>query len=62
ECKAPAIRLDESVLHQLLRYHISVPTGILIISNGEYTYGWEKKEQDLHLIGELPEWPSLRID
>jgi hypothetical protein len=56
ECKGPAIKLDESVLHQLLRYHISVPTGILVISNGEYTYGWEKKEQNLHLIQELPEW------
>lgn len=56
ECKAPAIKLDESVLHQLLRYHISVPTGLLIISNGEYSYGWEKKEQRLQLIQELPEW------
>ena len=56
ECKAPAIRLDETVLHQLLRYHISVPTGLLIISNREYTYGWEKKEQRLELINELPEW------
>jgi hypothetical protein len=56
ECKAPAIKLDETVLHQLLRYHISVPTGVLIISNGEYTYGWEKREQALHLIQELPEW------
>lgn len=62
ECKAPAIKLDEAVLHQLLRYHISVPTGLLIISNGEYSYGWEKKEQSLHLIQELPEWPSLRIE
>ena len=56
ECKAPSIKLDESVLHQLLRYHISVPTGFLVISNGERTYGWEKKDQGLQLIGELPEW------
>ena len=56
ECKAPVIKLDESVLHQLLRYHISVPTGFLIISNGELTYGWEKREQNLQLIHELPEW------
>jgi hypothetical protein len=56
ECKAPAIKLDETVLHQLLRYHISVPTGLLIISNGEYSYGWEKKEQRLQLIQELPQW------
>lgn len=56
ECKAPAVKLDEAVLHQLLRYHISVPAGLLIISNGEYTYGWEKREQHLRLITELPEW------
>jgi hypothetical protein len=56
ECKAPAIKLDESVLHQLLRYHISVPTGLLIISNGDNTYGWEKKERSLNLIAELPDW------
>lgn len=56
ECKAPAIKLDETVLYQLLRYHITIPAGLLIISNGEYTYGWEKKEKDLHLIEELPEW------
>jgi len=58
ECKAPAIKLDESVLHQLLRYHISVPAGVLIITNGDITYGWEKKEQALQLIDELPEWPG----
>ena len=56
ECKAPAIKLDDAVLQQLLRYHISVPTGFLIISNGEYSFGWEKKERELLLINELPEW------
>ena len=56
ECKAPAIKLNESVLHQLLRYHISVPTGFLIITNGGFSYGWEKKGKDLYLIQELPEW------
>jgi hypothetical protein len=58
ECKAPVIKLDESVLHQLLRYHISVPAGFLVITNGEFSYGWEKKEQALQLIDELPEWMS----
>ncbi len=56
ECKAPLVKLDESVLHQLLRYHISIPTGFLIITNGEFSYGWQKKEQDLQPIRELPEW------
>jgi Type I restriction enzyme R protein N terminus (HSDR_N) len=56
ECKAPSIKLDESVLHQLLRYHISIPVGFLIITNGGLTYGWEKNEQGLKLIGDLPDF------
>src|SRR5215510_4005408 len=34
ECKAPSVPLTETVLHQLLRYHIAVPTGLLVITNG----------------------------
>jgi hypothetical protein len=56
ECKAPSVQLNESVLHQLLRYHISIPAGILVITNGEFTYGWQKVEQVLQLIEELPVW------
>ena len=56
ECKAPSIKLDETVLHQLLRYHISVPAGILLITNGDTTYGWEKTTEGLRLISELPEF------
>ena len=56
ECKSPAIKLDDAVLHQLLRYHISVPAGFLIISNGEYSFGWEKKTSGLLLINEIPNW------
>jgi hypothetical protein len=56
ECKAPSVKLDESVLQQLLRYHISIPAGLLIITNGEYTYGWEKINQQLALLQQMPEW------
>jgi hypothetical protein len=59
ECKAPSVKLDDSVLHQLLRYHISVPAGFLVISNGEQTYGWEKKDQGLRLISVLPDWMAI---
>jgi hypothetical protein len=58
ECKSPSIKLNDSVLQQLLRYHITVPAGFLIITNGESSYGWEKKLQDLRLIEELPGWVS----
>jgi hypothetical protein len=56
ECKAAEIKLDETVLQQVLRYNISVPVSFLIITNGNLTYGWQKKDNDLHLIEELPDW------
>ena len=58
ECKAPGVQLSEAVLHQLLRYHISLPAGFLIVTNGEFTYGWQKIEQALELIKELPDWKA----
>lgn len=56
ECKAKAINLRDSVLEQLLRYNISVPVSFLIITNGHYTYGWEKIGIDLKLIEQMPLW------
>jgi len=56
ECKSPSIKMDESVLHQLLRYHISVQTGYLVITNGTYAYGWEKENKGLKILMDLPKW------
>lgn len=56
ECKSPDIPLDEKVFQQVLRYHISVPCSFLIITNGQYTFGWEKIGGELKSITELPVW------
>jgi hypothetical protein len=56
ECKAAEIKLDDAVLQQILRYNISMPVPFIIITNGNLTYGWKKKGNDLHLIEELPDW------
>jgi hypothetical protein len=56
ECKSPEIELTEAVLHQLLRYHISIPVGLLVITNGKLSYGWEKKDGNLQMIPEVPVW------
>lgn len=56
ECKSPSVKLDDTVLHQLLRYHITVPAGLLVITNGEYSYAWEKREGQLQMLDALPEW------
>lgn len=54
ECKSMDVVLDERVLEQLLRYHISMPADYLIITNGKACFGWQKKEMRLELISELP--------
>jgi hypothetical protein len=56
ECKAPAIALNDLVLQQLLRYHITVPVPFLVITNGHYTAGWKKENGRLQELLSLPEW------
>jgi hypothetical protein len=56
ECKGPEVKLNEGVLQQLLRYHISIPVVFLVITNGETSYGWEKKGMNLQLLSLMPEW------
>jgi hypothetical protein len=55
ECKEPKVNLSEEVLQQVLRYNISVPVEYIVITNGNTTVAW-KKENELRLLSELPEW------
>lgn len=55
ECKSPSVELDDAALHQLLRYHIAVPTGWLVVTNGTHSYGWEKRNGQLHPLDMLPD-------
>lgn len=57
ECKAPAVPLSEPVLQQLLRYHISIPVPLLVITNGTQTMAWQKEGRHLQLLQHLPAWP-----
>ena len=56
ECKSEEIKLNEEVLQQALRYNISVPARYIIITNGNVTYAWEKKDNLLADLTELPGW------
>ncbi len=56
ECKAGEISLDEKVLYQVLRYNISMPANFLVITNGQFTYAWEKINDELKEIGQMPVW------
>ncbi|MGC4039190.1 MAG: type I restriction enzyme HsdR N-terminal domain-containing protein [Chitinophagaceae bacterium] len=54
ECKAPEIKMDSTILDQVLRYGISIPADFLVITNGNATYGWEKSSANLVAIEHLP--------
>ena len=56
ECKATEVKLDDAVLQQALRYNISVPVLFIIITNGNLTYGWQRNNNGLNLIEEIPLW------
>ncbi len=56
ECKAMKVLLDEKVLHQVLRYNLSVPVRFLIITNGAFMAGFERHGTSLLMINELPEF------
>lgn len=59
ECKEMKVRLDETVLQQLLRYTISIPVPYLVITNGLFCFGYKKKIEGLQEISELPEGSAL---
>src|SRR5215210_5355055 len=50
ECKSMDITIDEKVLQQLLRYNISIPVEYLVITNGNYVYGYQRKNDALSII------------
>lgn len=54
ECKAMDIKLDETVLQQLLRYNISLPVRYLVITNGQSCFAWHRNESTMEIINNLP--------
>ena len=54
ECKEMNAPLNPKVLEQILRYHITLPARYLVITNGSYSFGFEKKENDFIEIEEFP--------
>jgi hypothetical protein len=54
ECKEMNVPLNEKVLQQILRYNIGVPVNFLIVTNGSYCFGFEKKNNEFIELTELP--------
>ncbi|HYC40896.1 MAG TPA: type I restriction enzyme HsdR N-terminal domain-containing protein [Chitinophagaceae bacterium] len=53
ECKSASIPLSQDVLEQALRYNLSVPARYIVISNGDFTFGWRRGTR-LEELTELP--------
>jgi len=56
ECKEMNAPLNPKVMEQILRYHITLPAKYLVITNGRYCYGFEKKEEQFFEVYQLPEF------
>ena len=54
ECKSMGVQLDESVLLQILRYHIAIPVPYIVITNGSYCAAFQKVNGQLAELKELP--------
>ncbi|MBA2249397.1 MAG: type I restriction enzyme HsdR N-terminal domain-containing protein [Chitinophagaceae bacterium] len=54
ECKSREIPLTDAALLQILRYHITLPAPYLVITNGSYCYGYEKKDEQFYEMQSFP--------
>jgi len=54
ECKEMNAQINSKTLEQVLRYHITLPAKFLVITNGSYCFGFEKREGQFYEINELP--------
>lgn len=56
ECKEMNVPLSEKALEQILRYHITLPADFLIITNGSFSFGFQKKDKEFFEINEFPKF------
>ena len=54
ECKEMNVKLSESTMRQVLRYNLSVQATYIIVTNGSYCAGFERKENGFEEIDSLP--------
>ena len=62
ECKAPSVPLTPEVLHQVLRYNISLPVPYITITNGTYTIVYDKSAGKLNELSQFPSWDNFHSD
>ena len=58
ECKEMNVALSEKTIGQILRYHLVLPCKFLVITNGSYSYGFEKIEGAFKVMNSFPPYFS----
>lgn len=56
ECKEMNVPLSQKTIEQILRYHITLAATYLIITNGSYTFGFQKTGNEFIEINEFPDF------
>lgn len=56
ECKEMNVTLSTKTLDQILRYHIALPASYLVITNGNYCFGFKKEKGQFFEIDLFPEF------
>ena len=56
ECKEMNVSLSDKTVDQILRYHIALPAKYLIISNGNYCFGFQKTGEHFVEINDFPDF------
>ena len=58
ECKAPQIKIDQSVFDQIARYNLALKAEYLMVTNGmeHYFCTMDYENQTYHFISDLPEY------
>lgn len=54
ECKEMEVKLNETVIKQILNYNISLRVQYLIITNGSDTFAFELKDGKMTVLSEIP--------
>ena len=55
ECKRPEVSLSGEVLRQAMRYNMVLDVRFLIVTNGNSTYAYERKDGMFVPMGQMPD-------
>lgn len=61
ECKAPSVKLDNSVIEQITCYNMALRVKCLVITNGvtTFAFGFDDKEQRYVALQDIPHYNSI---